>query len=72
MATKFGINELRNQTPEWVLPAFVAITFVCQGLPPIFTAYDMPANVVKVVGIVCDIVNLLCGACSMFLGKTKQ
>jgi hypothetical protein len=70
--TKFGANQLRNQTPEWVLPAFVAITFICQGLPPIVNGYEMAASTVKTVGIVCDIINLLCAAGSMFFGKTKK
>ncbi len=71
MATKFGTNQLRNQTPEWVLPALVAITFICQGLPPIVSGYDLSPYAVKIVGLVCDITNLLCAAVSMFFGKTK-
>jgi hypothetical protein len=32
----------------------------------------MAASAVKTVGIVCDIINLLCAAGSMFFGKTKK
>lgn len=70
--TKFGVKQLRNYTPEWVLPAFVAITFICQGLPPIVNGYDLSVHAVKTTGIVCDIINLFCAAGSMFFGKTKK
>ena len=36
--TKFGIKQVSNETPSWVIKALVAITTICQTVPLAVTA----------------------------------
>lgn len=73
MAQKFGLDQVKNETPNWVLPALVAATFVFQGLPPIISGYEIVSPKTKeLIALLCDVANLLAAAISLFFGKSKK
>ena len=68
-----SVNNLNKQSPAWVLAALAAITFICQGLPPILGGYDIISPKTKeVVSLICDVINLIAAAIAPMVGGTKQ
>lgn len=71
--TKFGIKQVSNETPSWVVKALVAITTICQTVPLAVTASPAVNQPTKdLIHLIFSIANVVLAAIAPMFGVSKE
>ncbi len=71
MKTKFGIKQVGNSTPAWVVKAFVAITVIFQSIPLAVTASPAVNQPTKdLIHLIFVVLNIVIGALAPLFGTS--
>lgn len=66
------LKAAKQSTPANVTLLVAALTFLFQGLPPIFEASEViNDHTAKVVAFICDISNMIVATAAIFFGVKK-
>lgn len=73
MATKFGIKQANVSTPAWVIKAAAGVTIALQMLPQVIdNSTVLQPHTKEVIGLVCDIVNIVLVAFAPLFGESQS
>lgn len=68
----FGVNQIGNSTPAWVVKTVAASTVVLQLLTPVIAASTVLDQSTKdVIDLTCKLVNIAVAGLAVFFGNSS-